>query len=180
MTDKARPAGLPDSIKSSVARRPTVFTAQSKKFFYCRDAICEYVFNSGAVPLNPFRAFGYFLGDRVERSAVREANNNVLRLCDEVWVFGTTVANGVLFEIAFAHELGLPVKLFTVANRASDIRPAPVESLRFESELYHLGYTREHLRAMVAGHEPFFDRGLTLFDLDDLDGEQTPAIKDAG
>ena len=58
---------------------PVVFTAQSKLYFYCRDAVCEYVFRHGAIPINPFRAFGYFLDDRVERDLVRQANNNLLR-----------------------------------------------------------------------------------------------------
>ena len=53
---------------------PIVFTAQSKAFFYCRDAVCEFVFNRHCVPLNPFRVFEYFLGDRVDRDAVGQAD----------------------------------------------------------------------------------------------------------
>ena len=46
---------------------PVVYTAQSKQFFYCRDAVCQFVFENNAIPLNPFRVFDYFLNDRVDR-----------------------------------------------------------------------------------------------------------------
>jgi hypothetical protein len=155
-----------------------VFTAQSKRYFYCRDAICQFVFERGSIPLNPFRVFGYFLGDLVDRDVVRQANNNLIRIADELWVFGTTVANGVLFEINYAHQLEMPVKFFTVATRASEIRPAPVEALRFEAELYHLGYKREQLRAIASGVEPMAEPLPTLFDLDELDLQQPDGVRD--
>jgi hypothetical protein len=49
-------------LEKPTAELPVVFTAQSKLHFYCRDAICEFVFNQGAVPVNPFRLYEYFLG----------------------------------------------------------------------------------------------------------------------
>ncbi len=167
-----------ESIRSSVRVRPTVFTAQSKKHYYCRDAVCEFVFRNGAVPLNPFRAFGYFLGDRVDRDLVREANNNLIRMADELWVFGTTIANGVLFEIAYAHELGKPVRLHTVANRALEIRRAPIERLRFESELYGRDVSRQDLQGIVDGRGCRIDGALRLFDVDQVDAAQLKAITD--
>ncbi len=169
---------VPDRIVSSTVPRLTVFTAQSKRHYYCRDAICEFVFLRGAVPLNPFRVFGYFLGDRVDRQLVREANNNLIRLADELWVFGTTVANGVLFEVAYAHEIGKPVHFFSVSALAREIRRAPIEALRFESELYTKGYSREDLRAIAQGLGSFDAPPLRLFDFDDLDARQHNPIRD--
>jgi len=178
MADESLLPVVPDGIVSPTASRVTVFTAQSKRHYYCRDAICEFVFLRRAVPLNPFRAFGYFLGDRVDRQLVREANNNLIRLTDELWVFGTTIANGVLFEVAHAHDLGKPVHFFTVAARANEIRSAPIEALRFESELYTKGYSREDLRAIARGVGRFEPPPLRLFDFDDLDSLQDEAISD--
>ena len=83
---------------------PVVFTAQSKNHFYCRDTICAYVLSKGYIPLNPFRVFDYFLNDRVERDLIRRANFNLVRKSDELWVFGNTIANGVLAEIKYAIE----------------------------------------------------------------------------
>lgn len=116
-------------------RRPLVYTAHSKLSFFCRDTICEYVLRSGAVPLNPFRMFEYFLGDRVERDLVRRANNTIVQAADETWVFGTEIANGVLFEIDLARKYSKPVKFFTLSARVEEIRPAVIEDLSFEQEL---------------------------------------------
>ena len=123
-------------IEKPTAELPVVFTAQSKLHFYCRDAICEFVFNQGAVPVNPFRFFEYFLGDRVDRDIIRQANNNLIRKCDELWVFGDTLADGVLFEILYAKELKKPLKFYTVVSRADLIKEVSVNELKFEEEVY--------------------------------------------
>jgi hypothetical protein len=150
---------------------PIVFTAQSKAFFYCRDAVCEFVFNRHCVPLNPFRVFEYFLGDRVDRDAVRQANNNLLRIADEIWVFGHLIADGVLFEIRYAQQLNKPLRFFTIANRAAKIREISVHQLKFEPELHgRLRITKEKLFAQLSeyqSHRPktaFSDTQLSLFD----------------
>jgi hypothetical protein len=72
------------------------FTAMSKRLFYFREHISAFAFSLGVVPINPFMQFGYFLLDRVDRDAVRNANNTLLKLTDELWVFGD-VSDGVLF-----------------------------------------------------------------------------------
>lgn len=148
------PTKIPERLRAIVSNtdaQPSVFTAQSKRFYYCRDAVCEYVLREDAVPLNPFRVFGYFLGDRVKRDQIRVANNNLIRIADELWVFGTSIANGVLFEVLLAHELDKPVRFFTIATRAGEIRPASVSDLRFEPELHRLGLNASELRRVVAG-----------------------------
>jgi hypothetical protein len=100
-----------------------VYTAQSKQYFYCRDAVCEYVFGHGDyIPINPFRVFDYFLSDRVKRDAIRAANQEVLSRCDEVWVFGEQLADGVLMEIAQARAEHKTIRYFTISNQAAEIR----------------------------------------------------------
>jgi len=66
--------------------------------------------------------FDYFLHDRVERDAIRAANASILRRCDEVWVFGIGIPDGVLAEIQFANELGKAVRLFSISSHVADIR----------------------------------------------------------
>jgi hypothetical protein len=117
---------------------PVVFTAQSKQYFYCRDAVCVYVLNRGCVPLNPFRAFDYFLGERVERDLVRKANFNLIRVSDELWVFGDTIANGVLAEINYAMQEGKLIRFFTISADPDQIRPLredELDQLKSEAEL---------------------------------------------
>ena len=123
-------------LEKPTSELPVVFTAQSKLHFYCRDAICEFVFNQGAVPVNSFRLYEYFLGDRVDRDRIRQANNNLIRKCDELWVFGETIADGVLFEILYAKKLKMPVKYYTVDSRADLIKEISENELKFEEEVY--------------------------------------------
>ena len=123
----------------------TIFTAQSKAFFYCKDAICEFVFNKGMLPVNPFMAFDYFLGDRVDRDLIRRANNQLISMCDELWVFGD-IANGVMFEILLAKRLEKPIRYFTISARSSEIAEAALKDLRFECEM---ALTQEQIDAFL-------------------------------
>jgi hypothetical protein len=138
---------------SSTNQLPVIFTAQSKAFFYCRDAVCEFVFQNNGVPLNPFRIFEYFLGDRVSRDMVRQGNNNLIRISDELWVFGHLVADGVLFEIKYAQSLGKPIRFFTIDNRASEIKEIEIAQLKFEPEVHSRGLTKEQLFSQISKYQ---------------------------
>jgi hypothetical protein len=123
-----------------------IYTAQSKQYFYCRDAVCEFVFRRGSIPINPFRLFDYFLGDRVERDKIRAANAEMLSRCDEVWVFGETLADGVMMEIAQAKNEGKRVRYFSIDNHADNIRDLDPEWLSFEHEVHEgTGLDRDEL-----------------------------------
>ncbi|MDT0529770.1 hypothetical protein RM555_12305 [Micromonospora sp. DSM 115977] len=111
-----------------------VYTAHSKLTFYCRDVISEFVLRNNAVPLNPFRVFDYFLGDRVDRDLVRRGNNNLVAITDETWVFGD-IANGVYAEIELAHKLGKPVRYFSISTRVAEIKEIQPGEVRFEDEV---------------------------------------------
>lgn len=95
--------------------KPLVYTAMSKHLFYFRMFISVFVLEHGGVPLNPFMVFDYFLLDAVDRDLVREGNNNLVKRCDEIWVFGA-VSNGVLAEIQIANKQGKPVRYFAIAK----------------------------------------------------------------
>lgn len=93
--------------------KPLVYTAMSKHLFYFRMFISVFVLKSGGVPLNPFMVFDYFLLDAVDRDLVREGNNNLVKRCDEIWVFGA-ISNGVLAEIQIANSQGKTVRYFEI------------------------------------------------------------------
>lgn len=113
--------------------RPLVYTAMSKHLFYFRMFISSYVLKNGGVPLNPFMVFDYFLLDTVDRDMVREGNNNLVKRCDEIWVFGA-VSNGVLAEIQIANEQGRRVRFFAVEN-SKDIIETTKETVELEAEV---------------------------------------------
>jgi hypothetical protein len=95
--------------------KPLVYTAMSKHLFYYRMFISVFVLEQGGVPLNPFMVFDYFLLDAVGRDVVREGNNNLVKRCDEIWVFGA-VSNGVLAEVKIANEQRKPVRYFAIED----------------------------------------------------------------
>jgi len=95
------------------ADKPLVYTAMSKHLFYYRMFISVFVLEHGGVPLNPFMVFDYFLLDAVDRNLVREGNNNLVKRCDEIWVFGE-VSNGVLAEVQIGKAQGKPIRYFAI------------------------------------------------------------------
>lgn len=140
---------VPSFVKVSPTRpMRKVFTAQSKAFFYCRDAVCEFCLTKGVLPINPFRIFDYFLGDRVDRNIVRRGNNQLVVDCDELWVFGP-ISDGVLYEIVRARQTYKPVKFFTIATRSSEIAELPTNQVTFEPEIHSRQITRETLLALI-------------------------------
>ena len=115
-------------------KRPAIYTAFSKHFFYTKMLISAYVLDKDCIPLNPFNNWEYFMDDMVERDKVVRANNNLILLADEVWTFGP-VADGVFAEIQLAHQLNKPVKYFSLGNHLEDIHPISAEDLILEEEL---------------------------------------------
>ncbi|MBP1631420.1 MAG: putative FAD-dependent dehydrogenase-like protein [Bacteroidetes bacterium] len=137
--------------KSKTNKYPVAFTAQSKLYFYCRDAVCEYVFNKGFIPINPFRIFGYFLDDRVNRNIVRNGNNEMISRSDELWVFGP-ISDGVLFEIARCKQLGIPIRFFNIATKACEIKEIDISELVFEPEVHAKKIKKDDLINFIYGN----------------------------
>ncbi len=133
---------------SETKEKKVVFTAQSKQYFYCRDVVCEYVLRQGCIPVNPFRIFDYFLSDRVDRNLIRNGNNEMIKRCDELWVFGN-VSDGVLFEIYMCRKMGKTVRFFNIATRAKEIVELKAEEVIFEPEIHSFQIKKEDLLALV-------------------------------
>lgn len=111
-------------------KKPIVFAALSKKYFYMRMFINKYVLEQDKVPLNPFMAFDYYLADLVDRDVIRNANNNLVAIADEFWVFGS-VSNGVMAEIQQVKKQGKSVRYFTIEND-KEIKEITKEDVTFE------------------------------------------------
>ncbi|MDD9912106.1 MAG: hypothetical protein OXR68_03875 [Alphaproteobacteria bacterium] len=112
-------------------RCPLIYTAQSKYWFFARNFVAAYVLENGGVPINPFKAFSYFVEDMADRDLVRRGNNNVIYRSDEVWQFGS-ISNGCLAELNLAMERNIPIKLFSIGNHIDKIKPIAVNDLEFE------------------------------------------------
>jgi len=111
-----------------------VFTAQSCRNFHQRMLICKFVFEQGAVPVNPFNLFGYYLYELVDRDLIRNGNNNLLGRCDELWVFGE-VSDGVLAEIQLFRKSGKPIRFFDISKLPEAVKEISKQELVFEDEI---------------------------------------------
>ncbi len=114
--------------------KKVVFTAQSCKNFHQRMLICKFVFEQGVVPVNPFTAYGYYLYELVDRDLIRNANNNLLRRCDELWVFGE-ISDGVLAEIQVFKKKGRPIRYFDISGLPDCIKEIEKEEVVMENDV---------------------------------------------
>ena len=103
-------------------QRKVVFAAMSKKTFYLREHIIKYILEEGYTPTCAFMMFSYFLLDTVDRKALIDANNDLIRRSDELWVFGE-MSDGVREEINLAKKLHIPIHYFRLSNTKKMFAP---------------------------------------------------------
>ena len=115
-------------------KRPTIYTAYSKHFFFAKMLISSFVLNENFIPLNPFNNWEYFMDDMVDRELVVRGNNNLILLSDEIWTFGP-IADGVFAEVKLANSLGKSVRYFSIGKKLEDIHAIINKELVFEEEL---------------------------------------------
>ena len=97
-------------------QRKVVFAAMSKKTFYLREHIIKYILEKGYTPTCAFMMFSYFLLDTVNRKTLIQANNDLIRRSDELWVFGE-ISDGVSEEVKLAKYIKMPIHYYTFADR---------------------------------------------------------------
>ncbi|MEK6963027.1 MAG: hypothetical protein AABX70_01275 [Nanoarchaeota archaeon] len=110
-----------------------VYTAISKHYFFCRMFISKYVLEQHKIPLNPYMILDYFLLDTVNQDLIREANNNLVKRSDELWVFGP-VSDGVLAEIKIAKQAKKPIRYFKI-KKYNDMIPLTQKEIEMEEDV---------------------------------------------
>src|ERR1700694_2053415 len=108
-----------------------VYTAMSNRNFYWRHHIQKCVLDSGMVPVSPFMLFDYYLMHTVSKDVVREAMNNLLAHCDEVWVFGR-ISLGVKVQVGIAKRMNKAVRYFDIADLPVAVMPITEETAQEE------------------------------------------------
>ena len=75
---------------------------------------CLFATKSEVVPLAPHTIFTQWLddNDKEEREAGIYLGLELLTRCDEVWIFGSKLTEGMEKEIAMASKLGKPMLYF--------------------------------------------------------------------
>ena len=81
---------------------------------------CRIAVERGFIPVAPHLFFPQFLNEETERDVGIDMGMELLKNCDEVWVLGRTVSDGMAGEIAFARELGIPVRIMEKPETAAE------------------------------------------------------------
>lgn len=92
-------------------RNKIIFTSYSKRNFYFRAEVSQFVLSTGHTPINPYMNFDYNLSGVVDKSLIRVANNSLIQHADELWVFGE-ISDGVLAEIYMARQRQIPIHFY--------------------------------------------------------------------
>lgn len=127
----SKPSALDQAEDTLRHPKKLVYVAMSNKSFYWRGHIQKFVIDSGMVPVSPFMLFDYYLMHTVPKTAVREAMNNLLARCDEVWVFGP-LSLGVKVQIGIARRLSKPVRYFDISELPVAVMPISEETAEQE------------------------------------------------
>jgi hypothetical protein len=126
-----KPSAMDQAEETLRHPKRVVYTAMSNRNFYWRSHIQKFVLDSGMVPVSPFMLFDYYLLHTVPKTVVREAMNNLLARCDEVWVFGR-LSLGVKVQIGIAKRLKKPIRYYDITDMPYRVVSVPEAMLREE------------------------------------------------
>lgn len=147
----------PDAVAVGTATGNTATVTAPKKIFVCspyrptskteecrKDELaanisraknaCRILATLGFLPLAPHLYFTQFLKDKdaQERNTGMKLGMRWLEDADELWVFGSTISEGMAAEIEKAHELDKPVRKLPEPGRVVELL------LKSISEQYHV------------------------------------------
>lgn len=80
----------------------------AKAVRYSRFAVDE-----GVIPIAPHLLLPLYMDEETERMKAIAMDLVILGKCDELWVFGKELSNGMKVEIKEANRLGMKIRYFT-------------------------------------------------------------------
>ena len=126
-----KPSALDQAEQALRHPKRLVYVAMSNRNFYWRNHVQKFVLDSGMVPVSPFMLFDYYLLHTVPKTVVREAMNNLLARCDEVWVFGR-ISLGVKVQVGIAKRMSKSVRYFDISELPVAVLPISAETAEEE------------------------------------------------
>ena len=87
------------------------------------------IIGTGRVPVAPHLYFPQFLNEENphERMNGIEMGLELMNVCDEVYVFGFTITEGMKFELEHARKKCIPVRLYDEYMNAVNLRTLPID-----------------------------------------------------
>ena len=74
---------------------------------------CRFAVDSGAIPWAPHLFLPRFMSEAAEREEAMFMNMVYLGRCEQLWVFGDRITDGMAAEINKAKKRGIPIRYFT-------------------------------------------------------------------
>ena len=96
----------------------------SNRNFFWRQQLTKFVLDEGRVPVTPFMLFDYYLLHTVPKDSVREAMNNLIARCEEMWVFGE-LSLGLKVQVGIAKRMRKPVRYFDISDLPYQVTGVP-------------------------------------------------------
>ena len=78
-------------------------------------ANARFAAHCGYCPVVPHLMYPQFLkdSDPDERILGITLGVELMKICDEVWIFGSTISNGMAFELEHARKFGIPIRVYS-------------------------------------------------------------------
>ena len=74
---------------------------------------CRFTVDHGAISLAPHLFLPQFISEETEQETAMFMNMVFLGKCEQLWVFGSRITDGMAAEIARAKKRGMPIRYFT-------------------------------------------------------------------
>lgn len=127
--------------KGKKSDRPLVYVTHSKNWFYARETVMQFAVDQGVAAVNPFMNYGFYLNGMTEKGAITECCHQLIRSCEELWVFGP-VSEAIMTDIVVAVMAHKTVKFFSISEQVSQIHELEIRDVIFEREV-HAGQIRK-------------------------------------
>lgn len=73
----------------------------------------RFAVDRGAIPLAPHLLLPQYISEKTERELAMLMNMVLLGKCEELWVFGETITDGMAAEISTAEKRNMKIRYFT-------------------------------------------------------------------
>lgn len=100
--------------KSNMAFCCSKFRGNKKQNIEAAKGYARFIALCGKSPVVPHLLFPQFLDDDDAEERIKGITLGVdqLKMCDEIWIFGTEISEGMAYEIEQAKKCEIPVRLF--------------------------------------------------------------------
>lgn len=108
--------------KSNMAFCCSKFRGNKEQNIEAAKSYARFITLCGKSPVVPHLLFPQFLDDNDAEERIKGITLGVdqLKMCDEMWIFGTEISDGMAYEIEEAKKYGIPVRLFDTERKSID------------------------------------------------------------